>query len=576
MPTATELGAPDLEKLLNFEDDVSNPELFEQWKPKIKAYLADLDEQALPEYRVPETEVPSDLDEQIFDTIDYLKTTTHLTDAEKTITELSVKELATSVASKKYTAVEVMQAFGHRAVILNQFTNFACQFFIKEALVRAQELDDYLAKHGKTVGPLHGVPVSIKEQIGVAGKITHGGWVAWLDYVPEEDGTSVKVMRDLGALLYVRTNEPQTLMHLDSNNNIIGRTRNPNNSLLSAGGSSGGEGACVSGHGSAVGIGSDIGGSIRAPAAFDGCWGLRPSTRRISVAGGVSSGAGQESVPAVEGPLANSPEDIDYFMDSYINAGQPWNDDPWCMPMPWRQVAVPEAKQLTVAIMYEDGVVKPHPPILRGLKYTADKLTAAGIKVIEFKPLEIAEAYEVVHGMYGCDGNHAQKAMLKDSGEPLLPLTKWALSFGNGDKPLTITENRALNGRRDRLRKIYNDYFVKNNVNILISPTYVGVAPVTILDGVAGPFYWGYTSLFNLLDLPTLVAPTGLKQDPEVDVKDSSYEPRSSIELLEEAKYVPEYFKGAPICLQLTGRRYFDEEVVAFGKLFEKVVTEAE
>ena len=568
-----DIKAPkDIESLYTFTDDASNPELFESWKPKIQAYRDELDKNTLKEYRVPESDIPSDIDTKIFNTVEFLSKSTALTEKEKEITLMSATELADKIAKSELSSVEVLKAFAHRAVILQQCTNFAMDFFIHEGLKRAEELDDYLAKNGKTVGPLHGLPISLKEQIGYAGKITNGGWVSYLDYIPEENATTIKVLLNLGATFYVRTNQPQSLMHLDSNNNITGRSRNPYNSLLTPGGSSGGEGACVAGKGSCLGVGTDIGGSIRAPAAFSGCWGLRPTSRRISCWGGVSSGRGQESVVAVAGPLANSIDDIELFMKSYINEGKPWDDDQLCIPVLWRDVPKPNAKDVTVAILYDDGLVKPHPPIERGLKFVESKLKDAGVNVIKFEPFEIEEAYDVVHKMYSCDGNYMQKEMIKKSGEPLLPMTKWALSFGDGDKMYTAAENRDLNYRRDALRKKYNDYFVKNKVDYIISPTYVGVASVTIQNGIAGAYYWGYTSLFNILDLPTLVFPTGLSQDPKVDVKDESYVPRNKLDKIEQDKYVAELLEGAPICFQLTARRYFDEETVAFGKVIDDIL----
>lgn len=173
----------------------------------------------------------------------------------------------------------------------------------------------------------------------------------------------------------------------------------------------------------------------------------------------------------------------------------------------------PSPKDITVAFMGDDGLVTPHPPITRGLNYLKSKLEAAGVNAIKFNPIDIKEAYDVVSDIYACDGNYAQKCILKTSGEPLLPLTKWAMSIGKGNKQLTITENRELNYNRDVLRKKYNDYFVKNKVDFIVAPTYVGVASVGIDDGIAGPYYWGYTALFNLLDLPTLACQTGLLQD---------------------------------------------------------------
>lgn len=175
-------------------------------------------------------------------------------------------------------------------------------------------------------------------------------------------------------------------MHLDSNNNFTGLTKCPFNLLLSSGGSSSGEGAIVAYGGSSIGVGSDIGGSIRAPAAFSGCHGFRPSTRRISTKGGISGGAGQESVPAVVGPLGRSIEDLDLWMKTYINDGKPWDYDNWIIPLPWREVKTPAVNDLTIAVIRDDGLVRVSPPIRRALDEVVNKLKDAGAKIIEFTP----------------------------------------------------------------------------------------------------------------------------------------------------------------------------------------------
>ncbi|GMM28044.1 hypothetical protein DAMA08_007600 [Martiniozyma asiatica (nom. inval.)] len=566
------IGIPEnFDVLFKFKDDVSNAHLYESWKPKINAYKEALDKAQPAELRAPATDIPSNLDSKIFNTVQYLNQSNTLSDKEKEITSLTATELAAKIAQQEYSSVAVLKAFAHRAVVLNQFTNFAMQFFIDEGLKRAEELDEIIKKTGKTVGPLHGLPISLKEHIGYEGKNTNGGWVSMLDDVTETDPTTVNVLKRLGAVFYVRTNQPQTLMHLDSNNNIVGRTRNPYNSLLTSGGSSGGEGACIGGKGSALGVGTDIGGSIRAPAAFCNCYGLRPTSRRLSTWGGLCGDGGQESVVSVVGPLANSVKDIELFMKSYINEGKPWDEDQWSIPVLWRDVSKPIPGNVTVAIMYDNGQVKPHPPILRGLNFAAQKLKAAGVNIVEFDPIDTKKAYDVVNKMFTCDNNFEQKSLLRPSGEPLLPLTKLALSFSEG-KEYTVTQNRELNYERDLMRQKYLNYFVDNKIDFIISPAGVGVAGVGIEDGQAGPGYWGYTSLFNVLDLPTLAFPTGLYQDPNIDVKDTNYIPRSEMDKIEQDKYIPELFSGAPIGLQISGRRYFDEEVVAFGKLIDEML----
>ncbi|KAI5949396.1 hypothetical protein KGF54_005631 [Candida jiufengensis] len=542
-----------------------DPKKFKEYEPKLEAYRKDLEDNILDEYKI---DLPKSRDELIkeqFNPVEYLYSQKLLTPEEFEITDTPAFQIVKNISDKKWTAVQVFKAFAHRGTIAHQFTNCAFQLFPKEGLERAKQLDEYQAKNGKLIGPLHGLPVSIKEQANFKGKVTHGGYVGLIDNVTEKHGASNQILENLGAVFYVRTSQPQTLMHLDSGNNFTGFTKNPFNLLLSSGGSSSGEGAIVGFGGTSLGVGSDIGGSVRAPAAYSGCHGFRPSTRRLGTLGGVSSGAGQESVPAVYGPFARSMDDIELYMKSCINDGKPWDLDAWAIYAPWREVPLPKPEDITIAVMRDDGLVRVSPPIRRGIEETVKKLKEAGVRIIEFSPLNTKLAYETVNKMYSCDGNYMQKELLSKSGEPLQKLTKWALNYGDGAKEYTSTENRKLNVTRDNLRNEYNDYMVENKVDFILSPTYNNVAPHS-----SEVYNWSYTALFNILDLPTLAFQTGLFQDPEVDVwteDDKNYEYRSDLEKLENENYKAEEFIGAPIGLQLTGRRYRDEEVVAAGKL---------
>lgn len=554
----------------NFEG-YEDPERYKKdWVPRLDKYRADLESAILPEYKITLPEPIEKLQKDQFNPLEYLYEKKLLSDEEKRITELSATELAKEIASGKLKSVTAFKAYARRATICHQFTNCALELFVDEGLERAQMLDEYFEKNGKVIGPLHGVPISLKEQMDYKDKITHGGWVGLLDRIPKKHGATIQILENLGAVFYVRTNQPQTLMHLDSNNNFVGTSRNPFNLGLSSGGSSSGEGSIVAFGGSSLGVGSDIGGSIRAPAAYSGCHGLRPTTRRVALLGGISSGAGQESVVPVAGPMARSLDDIDLFMKHYVNDGNPWQLDQWALPLPWRTVEPPKPESLTIAVMYDDGVVKPTPPIARGLKEVVAKLKNAGAKVIEFKPIRVQEAFDTVNKMYNCDGNYMQKKLLSASGEPLTKLTKWALNYGNGSKDIGVAENRKLNVIRDLLRQEYTDYLNANKVDFILGPAYNNVAPLP-----EAVYNWSYTALYNILDFPSLLFQTGMFQDPTVDKwgsEHSSYTYRSELEKLELSGYDPELFKGAPIALQLAGRRYFDEELVAAGKTILKVL----
>ncbi|PSK39595.1 hypothetical protein C7M61_001394 [Candidozyma pseudohaemuli] len=543
-------------------DTYEDNELYtKEFLPRLEKYRSDLENAIKKEYLIQVPKSAEALAEEQFNALQYLYDEKLLTEKEFEITDSSSSRIVNQIAKGAWSAVEVFKAFAKRATIAHQLTNCALELFTDEGLERAQYLDDYYAKNGKTVGPLHGLPISLKEQMNYKGKITHGGYVSHIVNIPEKHAPSAEILEKLGAVFYVRTNQPQTLMHLCGNNNFIGWSKCPYNVSLTAGGSSSGEGAITAFGGSSIGIGSDIGGSIRGPAAFSGSVGLRPTTSRFSKAGGVSSAGGQESVPAVQGPLARSIDDIDMLMDVYVNQGQPWTIDCTTIPIPWRKVEKPKPENLTVAIAYDDGIVSPTPPILRGLKHVADKLKAAGVKVIEHKPLRTEFAYELVNKMYSADGNYKQRKLLAGSGEPLCKLTKWSLNYGEGSREFGVAENRQMSIDRDLLKQQYTDYLNENNIDMLISPAFVNVAPKP-----ETAYVWSYTTLFNLIDFPTLAFQTGLYQDPKLDKWDPKPAARTKLEELEHDQYDPEQFKNAPIALQLTGRRYFDEEVVAAGK----------
>lgn len=221
-----------------------------------------------------------------------------------------------------------------------------------DAISQARALDAYFAKHGKLIGPLHGVPISTKEHVWHKGRIANGGYVALVDNVVPEDSHLVQLAKKAGAVFHLRTNEPQTLMAGEANNNIYGQTLNGNNLKLSPGGSSGGEGASISSHSAAIGLGTDIGGSIRIPAAFTGVYGFRPSATRMPYDGIELPGAGAESIRCVIGPLARSIDDIELMMKTTLDQ-KPWDVEVSLVPLPWRDVK--SSKDITVGIMWSDG-----------------------------------------------------------------------------------------------------------------------------------------------------------------------------------------------------------------------------
>lgn len=270
--------------------------------------------------------------------------------------------------------------------------------FFEDGIAEAKKLDAYFAEHKKPIGPLHGLPVSLKDQCHVRGVETTMGYVGWIGTFEGKKGTGkekifeseiVRELRNLGAVLYCKTSVPHTLMTGETTNHIIGYTWNPKNMNLSAGGSSGGEGALIAMKGSPLGFGTDIGGSIRYPSGFNGLCGLRPSVGRVPYQGMANSMDGQSTVLSVVGPISATVGGLRLAMTA-IASQQPWLHDPLVHEIAWRVdhekqiqdiVSSSTGTKLVFGVLRDDGVVTPHPPVKRAIEEAIKALEAAGHKV---------------------------------------------------------------------------------------------------------------------------------------------------------------------------------------------------
>ncbi|KAL8869305.1 MAG: hypothetical protein Q9174_004373, partial [Haloplaca sp. 1 TL-2023] len=205
-------------------------------------------------------------------------------------------------------------------------------------------------------GPLAGIPVSLKDSINVGGFDVSVGYSGKVGQPVPQDGTIVKILKDAGAVPYVKTNLPISLLSFESNNDLWGRTTNPHNSKYSPGGSTGGESALLAYGGGRIGVGSDVAGSVRVPAHFSGIYSLRCSTGRWPKMGNVTSMPGQEGVPSVFSPMTRTLPDLVYFTKSILGM-RLWEYDHSVHPIQWREDtynATKEQKKLKIGVMESD------------------------------------------------------------------------------------------------------------------------------------------------------------------------------------------------------------------------------
>lgn len=532
------------------------------WQDVVKAKRAQR-EALIPEaYKLPEDKLPPLNAESV---VHFATTAGILTPREVEITETDdVDVLLRKLASAEYSACEVLEACIKRTCLAHQLVNPLTEVHFEDARRWAAELDAELKSTGKIRGPLHGLPVSVKDQFKIKGSDATIAYISYANNAAKEDSVLITLLKQAGAVPFVKTNLPQTIMYAETSNELFGTTRNPHNRTLHTGGSSGGEGALVAFKGSPLGVGTDVGGSVRIPAALCGLFGLRPSSHRFPYEGAVNSLVGQITIPSVLGPLTRSMSGLVTFSKAVLDQ-KPWILDPQTPSMPWQQEryeAARSQKKLNIGVMWHDGLVRPFPPYKRAMTELLD--TLKGHDIVDFEAHETATVLKILGDVFGADGGRDINAAIAPLQEPLGPNVS-----GVGHREKSAFEQWQINKRKLEFQKAYLDHW-----NSTASKTMDG-RPIDILITPGGAYsaiphsselYIGYTAIYNLTDQAAVVLPI-TSIDPAKDAKPDSSGPfLSDLDRSWAEKYDPAQLKNAPIGVQIVGRRYEEEAVLGYAE----------
>src|SRR5213595_1058005 len=267
------------------------------------------------------------------------------------LTFLPAVQMAEQIRHRKISPVELVEAQLRKIKKLNPVLNAFVQVDAEGAFRQAREAE-VAVRRGAKLGALHGVPVSIKSSIEVAGFRCEAGTKLRQGTVASQDAPLVSRLRDAGAIILGTTNTPELLMAWETDNLLYGRTNNPWDLTRTPGGSSGGEAAAIASGMSAAGVGSDGGGSIRVPAHFSGICGLKPTPGRIPATGHFPSSVGPFALLGVVGPMARTVRDLQLMFE--VMQG-PDIGDPHAAPVPLRPVDSASLRETRIGYFEDDG-----------------------------------------------------------------------------------------------------------------------------------------------------------------------------------------------------------------------------
>ncbi|KAI0389101.1 amidase [Xylariaceae sp. FL0594] len=492
------------------------------------------------------------------------------------ITQISsLSDLSAKLASGEVSSEAVTRAYIKRAIAAHRETNCITEVLFNNAIHRAKELDEYFAKSGKPVGPLHGIPISLKDQFDVAGFDSTLGYVARSFQPATRDCALVEMLKSLGAVVIAKTNLPQSIMWCETENPLWGLTTNPMHPAFTPGGSTGGEAALLAMGGSVLGWGTDLGGSVRMPCHMMGLYGLKPSNARLPYRGVPVSTEGQEHVPSSVGPMARSLDTIHTVFKALIEL-KPWEIDARCAPVPWREDVYQDAlsRPLVIGVLADDGVVRPHPPIARVLKSAVELLENAGHEIVVWDASLHAECVELMDEYYTVDGGEDIRVAVQAGGEPFLDHVQKLIDRGT---PISVVEYWHLNKRKWALHQRYLQKW--NSIRSARGNRPVDVVLMPPMPHTSVPHQtcrWvGYTKVWNLLDYPAIVLPGGQVISDDLSAE-WDLESRNEMDawnkgLWNENKDLMASL-GLPVGVQLVGKRYNEEIVLAAGKVLDDLL----
>lgn len=457
------------------------------------------------------------------------------------LTFLAAVVMSQQIREKRISPVELADAHLNKIERLNPKLNAFVH--VDPARVRAEaRAAETAVMSGNPLGPLHGVPISVKSCLEVAGLRCESGTRLRAGFVASRDAPLIARLRNAGAIILGVTNTPELLMAWETDNVLYGRTNSPWDLEHTPGGSSGGEAAAIASGMSSGGVGSDGGGSIRVPAHFCGICGLKPTPGRIPSTGHFPVSGGPFALIGVVGPMARTVADVKALFEAMQG---PDDGDACSAPVPLRWPGNEEMRKLRIGYFEDDGRTPVTPETRAAVRAAAKALQGAGFQVEPFRPAGLEEARALWKQFFVTAGGMLIRPMFHGRESDISPILKQFLEWSATEPPLTGETLLDAWIRRDAARAKFLEQM--RTYPILLCPAAAipafrhGERSWTI-EGRTVEYFdaWSYTEWFNLLGNPAAVIPVG--PSPE----------------------------GLPIGVQIVGRPWEEEHVLSVATALER------
>jgi amidase len=456
------------------------------------------------------------------------------------LTRHSATRLVELMRARAVSPVEVVEAHLRRIEDLNPGLN-AIVTLAPDAISRAREAEAAIMR-GDAIGPLHGVPLTVKDTIETQGLRTTSGSLMRAQFIPGEDAPSVARLKKAGAILLGKTNVAEMAMSYEADNPIFGHTNNPHDLTRTPGGSSGGEAAAIAARLSPAGVGSDLMGSIRVPAHFCGIVGLKPTTGRVPIAGHFPLATGPFSLGAALGPMARRVEDLSLLFG--VMAGL---NSSGSMSVPTdtaRHQDGPDLRGCRVAWYADDRVTPVTKGTRQAVEAAAHALDEAGLAVDEERPPGVERGQDLWSALFARAALCHLRELYAGNEEKAGAFARFILASARRAAPPALDEFINAWTERDRLRAALVKWM--DGTPLIIAPVGAisafehGARKVMVGDQSLSIFRaFSYSQTYNVFGLPSVCVPAGRSRE------------------------------GLPVGVQIVGRPFAEESVLAAARIIE-------